>query len=373
MPLKRISGGPIAVIKGPAFSDGDASHRPEGGNLTRANEDGYLQLLAEKWMKEEVGGAQRGRRYTLDRLPAGYQAWERPRPANPKHIDRWLYGHPDGKRFDSPNRFYPHFKYLMQHGNGEPCSCDMCGTKGRKPGPKKPVGPPPAATKGQIRPALLTRGPVDEEGTPDVFCSLFTLLKSEGTLSRVIEERASLDWRAERPLVKRHANSIPKQPAFKPRTGEIVLYLRPLPPGVQLGQDPQTHQFSLHDTINNRPSGNPKWLAGVVTQVPSTPPTTASLYPPHDESSDSHSLNQTGFRIEPLPSPNSSDKNLKHTTHIHPSAPHPSFRFLAAFISRDPRIRMAYFHSQRPNSIRHRLPHGPSAFQRKMAERVNLF
>ncbi|KAL8975948.1 MAG: hypothetical protein Q9205_007952 [Flavoplaca limonia] len=249
----------------------------------------------------------------------------------------------------------------------------MCGTKGRKPGPKKPVGPPPAATKGQIRPALLTRGPVDEEGTPDVFCSLFTLLKSEGTLSRVIEERASLDWRAERPLVKRHANSIPKQPAFKPRTGEIVLYLRPLPPGVQLGQDPQTHQFSLHDTINNRPSGNPKWLAGVVTQVPSTPPTTASLYPPHDESSDSHSLNQTGFRIEPLPSPNSSDKNLKHTTHIHPSAPHPSFRFLAAFISRDPRIRMAYFHSQRPNSIRHRLPHGPSAFQRKMAERVNLF
>ena len=80
----------------------------------------------------------------------------------------------------------------MQHGSGEPCQCDVCGTKGRKPGLKKPVGRPPAATKRQKRPAPLTRGPVDEEGTPDVFCSLFTLLKSEGTLSRVIEERASL-------------------------------------------------------------------------------------------------------------------------------------------------------------------------------------
>ena len=80
----------------------------------------------------------------------------------------------------------------MQHGNGEPCQCDMCGTKGRKLGLKKPVGHPPAATKRHTRPAPLTRGPVDEEGTPDVFCSLFTLLKSEGTLSRVIEERASL-------------------------------------------------------------------------------------------------------------------------------------------------------------------------------------
>ena len=61
MPLKRTFGGPTAAIKGPVFSDGDASHKPEGGSLTRANEDGYLQFLAEKWMKEEVGGAQRGK------------------------------------------------------------------------------------------------------------------------------------------------------------------------------------------------------------------------------------------------------------------------------------------------------------------------
>ncbi|KAL8638421.1 MAG: hypothetical protein Q9226_008995, partial [Calogaya cf. arnoldii] len=315
---------------------------PETGNLTRANEDGYLQTLAEKWMKEELGAAQPGKRHTLDRLPAGYQAWERPRPTNPKHIDRWLFGHPEGKRFDSPNRFYPHFKYLMQHDSGEPCKCDLCGTKGGKPGAKKSVGRPAAATKRQTRPAPLNRGPVDEEGTPDIYCSLFTLLKNEGTLSRTIEERASLDWRAEKPLVKKFANVIPKQPAFIPRNGEIVLYLRPLPPGIQLQQNPKTHYFTLHDTINNRPAGTPKWLAGVVTQVPSTPFKTASLYPPSPQlpsnpnsETEEPSLNLTGFRLEPLPSPNSPDKNLskQHTyTPLHLIRPFAFWQLLLAGI-----------------------------------------
>ncbi|KAL8672016.1 MAG: hypothetical protein Q9168_003521, partial [Polycauliona sp. 1 TL-2023] len=292
MPPKRVSSGPRVVVQGPAYSDGNASHRPEGGNLTRANENGYLQVLAEKWMREEV--------------------------------DRWLYGHPDKKgRFDSPNRFYPHFKYLMQHGNGESCKCDLCGpSKGRKPGPKASTTTrPQPATKPQTRPVPLTRGPVDEEGTPDVYCSLFTLLKNEGTLSRAIVESASLDWRAERPLVKKMANIISKQPAFVPRNGEMALYLRPLPSGVQLRQDPKTHLFYLHDSINNRPAGHPKWLAGVVTQVPSPPPSPSSLHPlpPEraDQTSAPTSLNRTGFRIEPLPSPNSSDKNLsKQHTYI---------------------------------------------------------
>ncbi|KAL9000182.1 MAG: hypothetical protein Q9169_001084 [Polycauliona sp. 2 TL-2023] len=279
-----------------------------------------------------------GKKYTLDRLPAGYQAWERPRAANPKHVDRWLYGHPDKKgRFDSPNRFYPHFKYLMQHGNDESCQCDLCGSKGRKPVTKaSTTRPPQPATKPQIRPAPLTRGPVDEEGTPDIYCSLFTLLKNEGTLSRAIEERASLDWRAERPMVREMANAIPKQPAFIPRNGEIVLYIRPLPSGIQLQLDSQTHHFSLHDTINNRPTGNPKWLAGVVTQVPSTTPKSSSLHPPPHPTTDTASLNQTGFRIEPLPSPNSSDKNLskQHTyTPLHLIRPFTLWQILLSGIS----------------------------------------
>ncbi|KAL8921092.1 MAG: hypothetical protein Q9172_004185 [Xanthocarpia lactea] len=243
-------------------------------------------------------------------------------------VDRWLYGHPDHKKFDSPNRFFPHFKYLMQHGTGDACKCDLCTSKKRTASPRVSTTRPLAApTNRQTRPPPFNRGFVDEEGTPDVFCSLFTLLKHEGKISRAIEERASLDWRAERSLVKTSAKVIPKQPAFIPRHGETVLYLHPLPPGIQLQQDPKTHQIYLHDTITDRSAGSPKWLAGVVTQVPSTKPETASLYPPPSTLSgganneiEEPSLNLSGFRIEPLPSLNSSDKYLskQHTyTQLH--------------------------------------------------------
>ena len=60
MPPKRPSNGPTFIVTGPVYSDGDASHRPEKGSLTRANEDGYLQTLAEKWMKEELRTAKPG-------------------------------------------------------------------------------------------------------------------------------------------------------------------------------------------------------------------------------------------------------------------------------------------------------------------------
>ncbi|KAI4235037.1 MAG: hypothetical protein L6R40_006583 [Gallowayella cf. fulva] len=122
--MKASEGPPPVVIKGPSYSDGDASHRPDASKERRAWEGGYLQLLATTWMKDE-GGAQPGKKYVLDRLPAGYEAWERPRPSDPTHIDRWLYGHPSHKKFDSPNRFLPHFKFLMKHASGDVCMCDL--------------------------------------------------------------------------------------------------------------------------------------------------------------------------------------------------------------------------------------------------------
>ncbi|KAL8774085.1 MAG: hypothetical protein Q9209_001193 [Squamulea sp. 1 TL-2023] len=210
----------------------------------------------------------------------------------------------------------------MKHNSGEACKCDLCATSKPKPGPKIQAKRPLTAASHQNRPPPLNRGPVDEEGTPDVYCSLFTLLKHEGSLSRTIEERASLDWRAERPLVDTLSKSTPRQPAFIPRHGEIVLYLRPLPASIQLQQGPKTQQIFLYDTQKNRSAGSPKWLAGVVTQVPSTHLNTASLYPPPSKSAvkanhetEEPSLSLSGFRIEPLPSPNSSDKHIskQHT------------------------------------------------------------
>ncbi|KAL8802115.1 MAG: hypothetical protein Q9200_006701 [Gallowayella weberi] len=305
MPPKRASSGPAVIISGPVYSDGDASHRPDPSKETRAWEEGYLQVLADTWMRDE-GRAQPGRIYKLDRLPAGYEAWERPRPSNPKHVDRWLYGHPSHKKFDSPNRFVPHFKYLMKYASGEACKCDLCSYGKGKSTPRTS-----SAAKRLTRPPPLNRGPVDEEGTPDLFCALFSLLKHEGSLSRTIEETASLDWRAEKPLVDTMAKRIPRQPSFKPRNGETVLYLRPLPLGIELRQDPKTQQFVFQDTLNSRSAGCPRWFAGVVTQVPSSAGDTVYPLPANgSHEPDPLSLSVTGYRIEPLPSINDTDKNL---------------------------------------------------------------
>ena len=90
---------------------------------------------------------------------------------------------------------------------------------------------------------------------------------------------------------------------------------------MQLQQDPKTHRIFLHDTIRDRSAGKPKWLAGVVTQVPTNPETTSHYPPPStlpggaNNEIEGPSLNLSGFRIEPLPSINSTDKYLskQHT------------------------------------------------------------
>ena len=74
--------------------------------------------------------------YILEALPFGYSLWQRPRPSNPAHFDRYLYGHPGKKPFDSPNRFFPHFEYMMENdGIGMGCPCKVCsGSAGVLPG-----------------------------------------------------------------------------------------------------------------------------------------------------------------------------------------------------------------------------------------------
>ncbi|KAI4251454.1 MAG: hypothetical protein LQ352_004834 [Teloschistes flavicans] len=308
MPPKKTVTNPVTTIRGPAYSDGDAGHRPSKANYTRADEEVFMQKVAGRWM-EQTGRAQEGRTYSLNKLPAGYELWERPRPSDPRHFDKWLYGHPNHKTFDSPYRFYPHFEFLMRGGHGT-CTCDMC--KKGKPSPRSSVSVP-ALPRG--RPPLH-KGPVDEEGTPDVFQSLFTLLKSERTLTRKIEERASMDWRAEKPLVDSIANSA-RPPSFVPRHGEIVLYLSPLTQGHELRQDNVSHEFKIFDTRTSRYTGAPRWLAGIVTERPSRTPHIKDLEPKGKNSSTTknQSVNITGFRIEPLPAPGSKDKNIskQHT------------------------------------------------------------
>ena len=104
-----------------------------------------------------------------------------------------MYGHPHHKVFDSSIQFYPHWRFLLNHGSGETCKCKLCDPNATKSKPHSRGSSSIPTGVARIRiPPPLKKGPVDEEGTPDVYRSLFTLLKNEGKLKRKIEERSSL-------------------------------------------------------------------------------------------------------------------------------------------------------------------------------------
>ncbi|KAL8994131.1 MAG: hypothetical protein Q9188_007156, partial [Gyalolechia gomerana] len=239
----------------------------------------------------------------------------------PKIQSTWLYGHPSKKLFDSPYQFYPHWKFLLNYGSGESCKCKLCNSTSinRKARQRTNRGSSSSSIAPKSRgPPPFQKGPVDEEGTPDVYSSLFTLLRNEKTLKRKIEERASLDWRAEKPLVDKFVCSIPLQASFLPRQGEVVLYLRPTSSPLELRQDLESCHVRVYDPrTDSYKDSPPQWLAGIVTQVPVSSPTVSSLYPSSASSTpisniipSEPSLNASGYRISPLPSVNSSNKLL---------------------------------------------------------------
>ncbi|KAL8753819.1 MAG: hypothetical protein Q9184_005306 [Pyrenodesmia sp. 2 TL-2023] len=338
------------VINGPTYSDGDPSQRctKDNASLTPVYAEpyqAYLVKIATKWIDEEAGGAEPAINPWKNLHPPRITEWLHTVGTTTtqqsetrtygfernllfatvnrgteirKQIDRWLYGHTSNKYFDSPFRFYPHWKWLLNYGSGQACSCDLCGSNPESRS-RRSVSSIGSVTKPRVRIAVqrpLQSGPVDEEGTPDVYRSLLSILKSEGQLKRKIEERASLDWRAEKPLVNRFALNITQQPAFLPRQGETVLYLRPLPAYLVLRRDTASQQFKTYNTASNTYSASlPQWQAGVVTQVPAITPTIALLTTPPPSDSDLNSLSTTGYRVSPLPSPSSTHKLLakQHT------------------------------------------------------------
>jgi hypothetical protein len=217
---------------------------------------------------ESRGEAKPGVHYSLQDLPIGYTLWHRPRPSNPNHFDRYLYGHPAKKAFDSPNRFFPHFLHLMQNnGNNIGCPCTLCsGSAGVLPksssnsSPKRtptvassrkssnssahsirqlPVAPLPSLTlqpKGRpkkIAPGLDTTN-VDDEGTPDVYRNLIDKLRRHRDIDEAILEPLSPDWRAEQAHLPKLLDDLKTQDQWVPRTGDIVLYIRIMPDTVTL-------------------------------------------------------------------------------------------------------------------------------------------
>ncbi|CAN9400339.1 unnamed protein product [Alternaria alternata] len=292
------------------------------------------------------GGTQRGSvgvQYILEALPFGYTLWQRPRPSNPAHVDRYLYGHPGKKPFDSPNRFFPHFEYMMENdGIGMGCPCKVCsGSAGVLPGAtpnssrtrtpsvasksnsSAPISSrlssshsvrqePGAFPSGQYkgRPRKITPGldksNVDSEGTPDVYRNLIDKLRRHQHVDESIEEPLSPDWRAEQELLPRLLDDIKTNEQWVPRTGDIVLYIRDMPEGIDLVRDEaDTKEFRLYDERREKNLGAPPWEAGLVTEA-ATGTTIADLV----DSDQQQNVSNTGVRVEPLPDPNNVNKSL---------------------------------------------------------------
>ncbi|KAI4604887.1 hypothetical protein J4E83_010935 [Alternaria metachromatica] len=279
----------------PGCSDGDPLHVPPPGAHTQLDPPTlYLEKIGQQWM-ESRDEAKPGVQYILEDLPFGYTLWHRPRPSKPSHFDKYLYGHPGKKAFDSPNRFFPHFLHLMNN-NGNSIGC--------------PFAPPPPSLAPQHkgRPKKITPGldrtNVDSEGTPDVYRNLIDKLRRHRDVDEPILEPLSPDWRAEQEHLRNFQAEIKRQDQWVPRTGDIVLYIRNMPDTVELVRDNTTGELQLYDERRKQHLGIPQWAAGLVTE-PATGTTVAEL-----ASTQERNVSSIGVRVEPIPNPNDPDKSL---------------------------------------------------------------
>jgi hypothetical protein len=148
---------------------------------------------------------------------------------------------------------------------------------------------------------------VDDEGTPDVYRNLIDKLKRTVVLDEPIKETMSLDWRAEQKLLPTTLAKMSNQAAWIPRVGELVLFVREIPPGQEIGRDRETGVFARYNRETQEVAGPLLWEAGVVGQ-PSVE--AVQLKDIVLETEKTYDVNYSGFRVEPLPDPNGEDKNI---------------------------------------------------------------
>jgi hypothetical protein len=329
-------------------SDGDRSKWPTADKGLTRNDAHPLEHLATTFWARDLdqsilGGPPSIATWRLDRLPDGYASFEKSRPDDPKHVDRYMYGHPNGT-FRSLKEFYPHFKHLMDFLASAGCPCKLCtgtsrrvskggaGSNTRSTSPasssryfapsqpqSKPQPPPfvsrptgvPNLPQGRLSspsPPPPPRKQVDEDGTPDAIRALLDELKTtDGVIDRKIAESMSPDWRVGNDLLKELLADWSGQYRFVPRVGEIVLFVRDLKPEEGLAWDSTLHSWRKTALNVDDLLDRPQWEAGVVTQMPlqrvdesdlATAPATKS------------NVVNSGFRIEPLSQPGGDDKSL---------------------------------------------------------------
>ena len=307
-------------------TDGDGRKWPKH-HYERNDEYFKERIATDKWIHDLPGGRQPGVVYRLDKMPGGYAGFQRPRPDS-KHVDRYIYGHPNGQ-FRSLNEFYPHFKHLMDFGGPVGCTCKLCvnGSSKAKSGPSRVSG------SGRISDARVSEsngdreqrtgpanlispfkpGPgldaerripqkrklVDVEGIPDIYETLIERLKDAGPAEHMdepITERMSPDWRVGNIRSNEQVEELLRLPRYVPRPGELVLFAD-LSQSESIAWDEKAQTFKYCDTSSGTMLTQPKWKAGVVTQIPREQITEEDL------ATDEHkerAVNESGFRIQPL-------------------------------------------------------------------------
>ncbi|KAF2170094.1 hypothetical protein M409DRAFT_64459 [Zasmidium cellare ATCC 36951] len=321
----------VQIVDVVPSSDGTGA-QPGVAAMVR-NDTYFLEKLADRWMKER-GDQLPGVTYKLARLPTGFAGFERQRDGS-KHVDRYLYGHPNGV-FRSLNEIYPHFKYLQDYHGTIGCPCKLCtgigkgkrksesnsivsgsqsersthfGTSSSKSAIRKdnPQGLPQGRLDSDS-PAPARGNPVDEEGTPDVYRKLLDRLSEAGSngISENIIDQLSPDWRAGNEELQSLLTDWQSQPAYVPRMGEVVLFARSVSNGEAIAWDASTQTLRRTDPDSRSWLDRLKWEAGVVTQLPVEPVGSDDLS--EVPKSKKQNVAYTGFRIEPLSEPSNDYK-----------------------------------------------------------------
>ncbi|KAK4504092.1 hypothetical protein PRZ48_005007 [Zasmidium cellare] len=345
------------IINIDASSDGTGA-QPNVAAMVR-NDTYFLEKLAERWIKE-TGNQRPGITYRLAQLPTGYAGFERQRDGS-KHVDRYLYGHPNGV-FRSLNEIYPHFKYLQDNHGTVGCPCKLCTGLGKSKSKSKrksesnsivsgspsersshfgatsagaaltgnaPIVAKPAvkAKSSSFKSAIRNDNPqglpqgrltsdspapkrntVNEEGTPDIFRKLLDRLQEAGPkgLTEDIVDQLSPDWRAGNQQLQSLITEWQSRPAYVPRMGEIVLFTRDVSDGETIAWDASSQTLRRTDLDSRSWLNRVSWEAGVVTQLPLEPVAEDDLTGLTTEKK--QNIAYAGFRIEPIPEPSNEFK-----------------------------------------------------------------
>lgn len=171
----------------------------------------------------------------------------------------------------------------------------------------KPVGRPVNRLAGRSvgRPVGRPSHPVvDSEGTTDVFKLAVMELKENGKIDKRVIENTSMDWRAEKALLKEKLEKLDLQPSYIPRSGEIVLWAPSI--NDELHWNSATQCVETYSAQEDRWLGPPAWRAGVIGQDPEEEIVLQDLVETAPKAWD---VNYSGFRIETFPDPLSDDKS----------------------------------------------------------------